>query len=71
MAEPGSKTYRRVVAGHKGANAVVLSDTTLSTYKFNSVPGFEQTYVWTITGAATGEADVTSVARRATAARPI
>jgi quercetin dioxygenase-like cupin family protein len=51
MAETGVKTYRRVVTGHRGGKAVVLSDGKLSTYAFKNIPGFEHTYVWTIDGA--------------------
>jgi predicted dienelactone hydrolase len=45
------KSYRRVVTGHRGGKALVLSDTELATYAFKTMPGFEQTYVWT-TGSA-------------------
>jgi hypothetical protein len=36
---------RRVVTGHKGGKAVVLSDTELETYAFKTIPGFEHIYV--------------------------
>jgi cupin domain len=51
MDETSMKTYRRVVTGHKGGKAVVLSDDKLATYAFKNIPGFEHTYVWTIDGA--------------------
>jgi hypothetical protein len=50
MDETSVKTYRRVVTGHRGGKAVVLSDDKLSTYAFKNIPGFEHTYVWTIDG---------------------
>jgi uncharacterized protein (DUF427 family) len=59
MDETSMKTYRRVVTGHRGGKAVVLSDDKLATYAFKSIPGFEHTYVWTIDG--THEADPASV----------
>ena len=59
MHEVHPKSYRRVVTGHKGGKAVVLSDTELATYAFKTIPGFEQTYVWT-TGSA-HEADPAKV----------
>ncbi len=49
------KTYRRVVTGHKHRKSAVLNDTVLSPYAFESIPGFEQTYVWATDG--TGEGD--------------
>jgi hypothetical protein len=49
------KKYRRIVTGHKGGKAAVLNDTVLFPYAFQSIPGFEQTYVWATDGA--GEAD--------------
>jgi Cupin domain len=51
MDETSLKIYRRVVTGHRGGKAVVLSDDKLSTYAFKTIPGFEHTYVWTIDGA--------------------
>jgi mannose-6-phosphate isomerase-like protein (cupin superfamily) len=52
MDKHSPKPYRRVVTGHSGGKAVVLSDAELATYAFKTIPGFEQTYVWT-----TGSAD--------------
>jgi hypothetical protein len=49
--ETSSKAYRRVVTGHRGAKATVLSDGPLVTYHFKNIPGFEHTYVWTTDGA--------------------
>ena len=46
------KPYRRIVTGHRRGKSAVLSDTALSPYVFQSVPGFEQTYVWATVGAA-------------------
>jgi uncharacterized cupin superfamily protein len=51
------RKYRRIVTGHKGNKSVVLSDATLVTYAFQSITGYEQTYVW-----ATHKADEAGVA---------
>ncbi len=49
------KKYRRIVTGHKHGKSAILSDARLSTYAFQSVPGFEQTYVWATDGAEDGD----------------
>jgi len=46
MDKANPNAYRRVVTGHRGGKAVVLSDVELSTYAFKNIPGFKQTYVW-------------------------
>ena len=51
MDKANSNAYRRVVTGHRGGKAVVLSDVELSTYAFKNIPGFKQTYVWAAAGA--------------------
>lgn len=53
------KPFRRVVTGHKHGMSAVLSDAVLSSYAFQSIPGFEQTYVWTTDGS--GEKDPAQV----------
>jgi hypothetical protein len=55
MDKANPNAYRRVVTGHRGGKAVVLSDVELSTYAFKNIPGFKQTYVWAAAG--THEAD--------------
>jgi uncharacterized cupin superfamily protein len=46
MTAISGKDYRRVVTGHRQGKSAVLSDMTLPRYKFRTIPGFEQTYVW-------------------------
>jgi hypothetical protein len=47
MASSESPTqHRRIVTGHRGGKAVVLSDTPLATYAFKTMRGFEHAYVW-------------------------
>jgi len=57
--EHRAAAHRRVVTGHKGGKAVVLSDTELKTYAFKTIPGFEHIYVWATRG--TREADPAEV----------
>lgn len=49
------KKYRRIVTGHRHGKSAVLSDTVLSPYAFQSIPGFEQTYVWATDTAEEGD----------------
>jgi hypothetical protein len=60
--EAQAKAYRRVVTGHRGGKAVVLSDAELTTYAFKTVPGFEHTYVWTADAAHEGDPGTVDVA---------
>jgi len=59
MSQASATAHRRVVTGHRDGKSVVLGDTMLSPYKFRSVPGFAQTYVWaTYDGGEAGPAPV-------------
>lgn len=49
------KPFRRIVTGHTGGRSVVVSDTTLSPYAFQNIPGFAQTYVWATDGGDEGD----------------
>jgi Cupin domain len=44
------KRYRRVVTGYRGGKSVVLSDQQREPYRFKTVPGLEQTYMWSTDG---------------------
>jgi hypothetical protein len=47
MASSESPTQRRrIVTGHRGGKAVVLSDTPLATYAFKTIRGFE--HAWSL-----------------------
>lgn len=45
-ADSEPRTHRRVVTGHRDVKSVVLSDERLPAYAFQTVSGFEQTYIW-------------------------
>ena len=55
------KGHRRVVTGHRAGKSVVLSDQRRQPYKFKTVAGFEQTYMWSTNG--TLESDPNKVER--------
>jgi hypothetical protein len=52
-----SKGHRRVVTGHRGGKAVVLSDQRRESYKFKTVAGFEHTYMWSTNGGLESDPD--------------
>ena len=49
--------YRRVVTGHRDGKSVVLSDQRRDPYKFETVAGFEHTYMWSTNGALESDPD--------------
>ncbi len=50
-----AKLHRRVVTGHKDGKSVILSDEKRQAYVFETVKGFQQTYVWSAKGIAEGD----------------
>jgi len=71
MASSESPTQRRrIVTGHRGGKAVVLSDTPLATYAFRIAPGFEHAYVWKTQTASEAEPDEVDLAMPRSALPP-
>ena len=50
MSKASTTAHRRVVTGHRGGKAVILSEERRPAYGFKTNPGFEQSYVWAATG---------------------
>lgn len=42
----GLASHRRIVVGHVAGRSAILSDELRPAYRFETVPGFEQTYMW-------------------------
>jgi len=51
------KGHRRVVTGHRDGKAVVVSDQRREAYKFETVAGFEHTYMWSTNGSLESDPD--------------
>jgi uncharacterized cupin superfamily protein len=51
------KRHRRIVTGHRNGKSVVLSDQRREPYKFETVAGFEHTYVWSTNGGLESDPD--------------
>jgi hypothetical protein len=71
MASSESPTQRRrIVTGHRGGKAVVLSDTPLATYAFKTIRGFEHAYVWKTETASEAEPEQVDLAMPKSALPP-
>ena len=51
------KGHRRVVTGHRNGKSVVLSDQHRQPYKFETIAGFEHTYMWLTDGSLESDPD--------------
>ena len=57
VAQAAPRTHRRIVTGHRDGASTVLSDERRAAYAFQTVEGFEQTYIWAAKGIAEADPD--------------
>jgi len=58
IVEKAPTTHRRIVTGHRDGASTVLSDERRQAYAFQTVEGFEQTYIWATKGITEAHPDV-------------